>query len=687
MFNSNGKIVPLGVRDHIPYVTLGENHGSADFIDIDKEIIERINRMLSGESGDLEPYGPRSTMYLDADSGDEMAPIDSMNEVKNGKKKRRGKKRQKTKPCVPSEDGDDFYDQDPSGIDTDWPEVVFPDDDAGDGGPPGDPPGDDDDYEPESPIDTPDEPIVEGEDDMIDVDDEAGDSRLSRRGTWRNEARSIEHLLTHKYKNPYCKSCVRAKMKHYQTHRGAFKRKLEKFGDLITFDFVDTRKVKDSGLLELEKDILMIRDRFTGLVKAHVCLRKTTDNVVAGVKTFMGRRNIREAYSDRAPQFQEAMRKLKIPYDMSLPYRPLTNSLAERTNQFVITSTATCLLEAGLPPCFWRPAVECVSNLLNFEPGDDGESPWYKLHQSEFPGLKIPFGAKVSFKPIALRTDQDDKFAPDSIIGVFAGYEIGPGFHWGRRYRVWSLEDMVQQNLCYDAERPNRKLLTPHPTEKVVLEEPLVFPCEEEYEKMNSTLEGMKEKERRGQSPDVRIEDEDEHDDDDDDGGGDHRPPGDEAKHMIKEDKSSSKPPGEHHHAPKSDVPPYYGDGKPGDGVVYVDDDGARVKIAKNGRLYKVGDDDRRLLPHSSRPREDFSVEEWKKLSIKDRERAISLSALKKEEADAEKAKKKKAEEKKKKKEEKSGAGSSKDKKKKAAVGYRCEGHQQDDEVCQWKVD
>ena len=69
------------------------------------------------------------------------------------------------------------------------------------------------------------------------------------------------------------------------------------------------------------------------------------------------------AYSDDAPQFETAMNELRIPLDQSLPGRPQNNSLAERNNQFLLLTTITCLLQAGLPPCFWPFAV----HLLNVE--------------------------------------------------------------------------------------------------------------------------------------------------------------------------------------------------------------------------------------------------------------------------------------------------------------------------------
>ena len=104
-----------------------------------------------------------------------------------------------------------------------------------------------------------------------------------------------------------------------------------------------------------------------------------------------------EKHSDRAPQFDQAMRELRIPLDHSLPGRPQTNSLAERNMQFILN--VTCVLEAGTPACFWSHAIRCASHLLNVEHGDDDASSWCKLHGEEFKGEAIPFGANMFFKP------------------------------------------------------------------------------------------------------------------------------------------------------------------------------------------------------------------------------------------------------------------------------------------------
>ena len=313
--------------------------------------------------------------------------------------------------------------------------------------------GDDDMYEPteagegaddiftpdgESPHKKDDEAVSEGEkvpasdpkpDDpegLIEVEVERGESRYAKPGTLKREAKTLDHLMTHRYSNPFCDSCIRAKMRHFKTRKGAFKRKLSKFGDLITFDFVDMGKATEMGWRD-HKELLVIRDRYSGMVLGSPVPDKSTETVVLAIKKFVGDRKVVCAYSDSAPSFEAAMNELGIPLDKSLPGRSVTNSIAERNNLFMLDTASTCLLHAGLPACFWPFAVEYVSHALNIERLEDG-SAWEKLHKEAFKGKMIPFGAKVNFKPSeARKAESPSKFSPRSIPGVFAGYEISSG--------------------------------------------------------------------------------------------------------------------------------------------------------------------------------------------------------------------------------------------------------------------
>ena len=138
-------------------------------------------------------------------------------------------------------------------------------------------------------------------------------------------------------------------MRHFKTRKGAFKRKLTKFGDLITFDFVDMGKAT-----EMHKELLvLIRDRYTDMERKAIC-----------------------AYSDSALSFKAAMNEMGIPLDKSLPGRSFRNSVAERNNLFIVDTASTRLLRAGLLASFWPFA-------LNIERLEDG-SAWKPSREKWF---------------------------------------------------------------------------------------------------------------------------------------------------------------------------------------------------------------------------------------------------------------------------------------------------------------
>ena len=500
--------------------------------------------------------------------------------------------------------------------------------------------------------------IGEDEDGVIEVDVHEGEQRMAKPGALKAEAKTISHLLTHRYRNPFCQSCVRAKMKHFRTHRGAFKRELKKWGDLITFDFADMEGTNYMGIPE-DRELLIIRDRFTGVIQAFPLKGKTTEDIVLSIKRFIGNRKVTLAFSDQAPQFVRACRELKIPLDTSVPGRKVTNSLAERNIQFLVGATTTCLLEAGLPACYWTFAVTCVSHLLNIEDLDDG-SAWQKMHKEKFKGPMIPLGAKVIFKPSDARwREQDTKFDPKGLYGVFAGYVIESGNKWSRRMLVWNLHDFKKVNLAFNCEKVPMSLQRPNVTERVELVLPITFPLKDEYERLNGTLEGMNTIDDRDGRPDIgdMIGDEDHGGEDDGDeyepteiGDEDYHDDGDD--HPPPEGKSSSAKPDEKVIPPKRDIldehPDHYSYGSAGDGFIYHDDDGNWVKLDKLGRMYRVDKKDGRRIVKTTRPKE-FTPEEWKSLGHEHRKalaeefKTAGIGEPDTEEEDAEPAPKRKS--------------------------------------------
>ena len=136
----------------------------------------------------------------------------------------------------------------------------------------------------------------------IEVDVYEGSSIKRKVGVLKRDANSVAHLLTHRYRNPFCESCVKAKMRHFRSRTGAFKREVKTFGDLVTFDFVTA-----SGNHEVEgRYALIIRDIYTGIIMAYPTARRDTDSVVRAIKHFCGKRKIKQVYSDDGPELINA---------------------------------------------------------------------------------------------------------------------------------------------------------------------------------------------------------------------------------------------------------------------------------------------------------------------------------------------------------------------------------------------
>ena len=240
---------------------------------------------------------------------------------------------------------------------------------------------------------------------------------------------------------------------------------------------------------------------------------------------------------------------------------------------------------------------------------------------------------------------------------------------------------------------------TPHYTQRVELKEPLEFPCKANYERINVTIDGLKEKERLDGSPDYLPLPEDEEHADDGDGGNDQMGDGgdghgggrgravdpsilDEMEKIEREGaedvarRAELPPPpgheGVHAEPDRKDkvyveVLEHHSEGERGDGKIYLNDDGERVKIDKGGRAYRGDDrgfrkfhnsprtdkftpDERRRIPHEKR-KEIIKAQEMES------DAAVEKRKLEKKVKEAEEKALKKLEEGKKKKDEKKASG------------------------------
>ena len=266
----------------------------------------------------------------------------------------------------------------------------------------------------------------------------------------------MAHLISHRFKNPYCQACVRGKMRHLYTKKGAFQRELKEWGDVVTLDFVFPEDQMDDDFV---MKMLTVKDIFTNFIGAYPVDTRSEVNVRNSLKFFAGDRKIKLLYGDNAEEFEKAAETLEIPFDNSVPNRKQTNAIVERTNLYLEDQVATCLVAAGLPPCYWEFALKCYALLHNTEKVN-GHSPWELTFGEEFQGKRIPFGALVNFKPTSSRK-LSTKFGPDAVTGVFAGYITTSGENWRREYLAWPLADFKDADLSIDCEMVPRQLREP----------------------------------------------------------------------------------------------------------------------------------------------------------------------------------------------------------------------------------
>ncbi|CAL9006084.1 unnamed protein product [Prunus brigantina] len=124
-------------------------------------------------------------------------------------------------------------------------------------------------------------------------------------------------------------------------------------------------------------------------------------------------------------QFTEFLASLGIVHQVSCPYTPQQNGLAERKNRHLLDTSITLLQEASMPDQFWFHAMAHSAYLINRMPSKvlSDQSPYYRLlhRHPDISHLRV-FGTAVY---PCLRATNTTKLQPRTIMCVFMGYLLG----------------------------------------------------------------------------------------------------------------------------------------------------------------------------------------------------------------------------------------------------------------------
>ena len=96
------------------------------------------------------------------------------------------------------------------------------------------------------------------------------------------------------------------------------------------------------------------------------------------------------------------------------------------------------------------------------------------------------------FKPSETRPgDVPGKWEEDALEGVFAGYEMAPGYTWTKRYLVWAVTDFDGLNLRKNVIAEEFSIREPFSVARLVVPAgQWTFPLKSKYDRINYQVEG-----------------------------------------------------------------------------------------------------------------------------------------------------------------------------------------------------
>ena len=155
----------------------------------------------------------------------------------------------------------------------------------------------------------------------------------------RKEAMSLDHLMVHRFFNPYCRACVESKNQRKHKRRGGLinqARQPVKFGEKTTGDHLIGRRKNGEAVEDEEYEFPMstaaaaLYDRGTGWITCHPQATRSTEDTIKAFQEFQGEDEIYSFYCDNAKELAAAAFRLGWPMPTSTPGVPDTNDLAER---------------------------------------------------------------------------------------------------------------------------------------------------------------------------------------------------------------------------------------------------------------------------------------------------------------------------------------------------------------------
>jgi hypothetical protein len=196
------------------------------------------------------------------------------------------------------------------------------------------------------------------------------EARVSKEARLRASARSIEHMMTHEPKNPFCEVCERCRIQRQPRRRGTLNmgEKPTVFGQQTTGDhFIRQRRLpgssskdEDDGETLFHEDFpgastgVVFFDRATTALYVYPKCTKSTEDTLEACRMFEGpTKPVKSFYSDNSPELLSASKHMKWSHATSTPGIPQRNGLAERMVRKVEEGARCGIVQSGFSPHWW----------------------------------------------------------------------------------------------------------------------------------------------------------------------------------------------------------------------------------------------------------------------------------------------------------------------------------------------
>ena len=287
----------------------------------------------------------------------------------------------------------------------------------------------------------------------------------------KKEAESLEHMLTHFPKNPFCRICNVAKNTSRNVARkpdskddGFIDPPKEVFEQLATDDVILAKGSEHTGVgIGGIRSHHVIRDVKSGARLAYPLSKRDAQAHARNFRHFIGlKANEVTAKTltkmDEAGELEQAAHLCGMTPETSMPNRWPHNAVLERDVREEKECCRSVHLQSGLPYEFhtFSYPYACLSMTFDRKAlADAFKTQWEMITKSPFEGRRLCFGQLVFFrKKSATRRTLEPNMSP----GLFLGWRIDPGLRYRGVLRVLDYQEYRTKKNALAVDVPQEEL-------------------------------------------------------------------------------------------------------------------------------------------------------------------------------------------------------------------------------------